>query len=566
MRRVRVSPAWLLVPALAFLVVLPPVFRGCSCGHDFDFHLVSWMEAAAQFRAGTIHLHWAFSPAWNAGEPRFVFYPPLSWVLGAVLGLVLPWGAVPLAFTWIAVTAAGAGMYRLSRQLAQEQTSLLAATVYMANPYMIFTAYERTAYGELLAAAWIPLLLEGVMRERVTVLRIAIPVALLWLTNAPAAVMGCYALALLAAIRLVVEWRDGRRPSSQASVAECRRSAIRTAADAIMGVALGIALAAFYIVPAAYERRWVQIAMATIAGMRPGDNFLFRRTGDGPHDAVLHTASAIAVLILAAAVAVFGVAYARVKDGPKRLVQLAGLAAAIGFMLLPVSAVVWRVAPEMAFLQFPWRLLAVLAAVVCAGTAIAIEGLRLRPPVPVTAAVALAAAMALPAAAVFWQSCDEEDTVAAQRAVFTSKTGVDATDEYTPAEADNDTLGHRDPPFWLAADSEAPAPAAGVTGPVPPHFTVEVPTDEDLVLNLRQYPAWQVRIDGLPTEERIARTDGLIAVPVHAGTVRVDVAYAGGWDERAGESISAGAILCCIARAAAGRRRRPGGGSRIIET
>ncbi len=101
---------------------------------------------------------------------------------------------------------------------------------------------------------------------------------------------------------------------------------------------------------------------------------------------------------------------------------------------------------------------------------------------------------------------------------------------------------------------------------MPPHFTVEVPTDEDLVLNLRQYPAWQVRIDGLPTEERIARTDGLIAVPVHAGTVRVDVAYAGGWDERAGESISAGAILCCIARAAAGRRRRPGGGSRIIET
>ena len=38
----------------------------------------------------------------------------------------------------------------------------------MANPYMLFTAYERTAYAELLAAAWIPLLLLAVLRERVT--------------------------------------------------------------------------------------------------------------------------------------------------------------------------------------------------------------------------------------------------------------------------------------------------------------------------------------------------------------------------------------------------------------
>ena len=129
------------------------------------------------------------------------------------MGMVLPWGVVPVVFTWVALTAAGLGMYRLGRLVAGEGAALLAALVYVANPYMLFTAYERTAYAELLAAAWIPLLLAAALRARVRVVEVAAAVALLWLTNAPAAVMGCYALALVGVVRVVaVLWarRDGR--------------------------------------------------------------------------------------------------------------------------------------------------------------------------------------------------------------------------------------------------------------------------------------------------------------------------------------------------------------------
>src|ERR1700678_2514877 len=79
----------LLVPLAAFLATLPLIVHGTSCGHDFDFHLLSWFEAATQFAHGNLHPHWAFTPAFNAGEPRFVFYPPISWYFGAVIGLVL---------------------------------------------------------------------------------------------------------------------------------------------------------------------------------------------------------------------------------------------------------------------------------------------------------------------------------------------------------------------------------------------------------------------------------------------------------------------------------------------
>ena len=95
-----------LLPLLAIIAVLPLLGGGVSCGHDFEFHLQSWLDAAQQFRQGDLNPHWAFSAAYNAGEPRFIFYPPLSWTLGALLSLVLPLSAVPIAFTFVAVALA----------------------------------------------------------------------------------------------------------------------------------------------------------------------------------------------------------------------------------------------------------------------------------------------------------------------------------------------------------------------------------------------------------------------------------------------------------------------------
>src|ERR1700733_4553385 len=166
---------YLLIPLAAFLAILPLLVKGCSCGHDFDFHLLSWMEAARQFTHGNPHPHWAYTPAWNAGEPRFVFYPPLSWTIGAILGLIFPWTVTPIVYTWLALTASGLALHRLARDFTTPPAALLAAVLYTVNPYMLFTAYERTAYAELLAAAWIPLLLHTILRERVTIPGTAIP-------------------------------------------------------------------------------------------------------------------------------------------------------------------------------------------------------------------------------------------------------------------------------------------------------------------------------------------------------------------------------------------------------
>src|SRR3984885_4905198 len=327
MQRARLP--YLLIPVAAFLAIIPLLTNGSSCGHDFDFHLLSWMEAARQFTHGNLHPHWAYTPAYNAGEPRFVFYPPLSWTLGAILGLIFPWPWTPILYTWLALTAAGLAAYYLARDFTTSTAALLAATLYTVNPYMLFTAYERTAYAELLAAAWIPLLLHAILRKQVTIPRIAIPIALLWLTNAPAAVMSCYALALLTLIRLAtnssnqflrVSSKDtsatnpdtpyldsemwisrvsATTPADTETTTSLSQTPIQIAINTAAGTVLGLCLAAFYILPAAYQRRYVQIAMAIIPNMRIQDNFLFHHTGDIPHDQVLHTASLIAILLIA---------------------------------------------------------------------------------------------------------------------------------------------------------------------------------------------------------------------------------------------------------------------------
>jgi hypothetical protein len=566
MPRSRPPLALFLIPAMALVAILPLILRGCSCGHDFDFHILSWFEAAAQFRAGNFHPQWAFSPAFNAGEPRFVFYPPLSWTIGAILGLAMqglamqglaiPWAVVPIVFTWIALTASGATMYRLARQFCGQTAALLSAAIYIANPYMLFTAYERTAYAELLAAAWLPLLVAAALRERVSILRIAIPVVLLWLTNAPAAVMGCYALAVIALVRLIQTWFAARRDSPIAAFKAYATLTLRFTA----GTALGLALAAFYILPAAYERRWVQIDMATISGMRIADNFLFHHTADPLHDAVLHTASVSAIIVLIAAAAALIAAFLRSRTRCSTLTRLTVLAFAIAFMLTPLSAPIWRIAPEMAFLQFPWRLLAVLAPAICLAVAIAIDRpASQNPSAPSMRSriaygwglslitCAIVAAITLPVVSIFRQPCDDEDTVAARLALFNSKSGTDPTDEYTPTDADNDSLAQTDPAFWLAEDPDSKPPASATPGPVPMHFAVLSPRDETLILNLRDYPAWQVKIDGVATHPEQKRADGLIALPVPSGTLHIDIAYVNGLDHTLGDDISLAALASTMA-------------------
>ncbi|HEY1743533.1 MAG TPA: hypothetical protein VGG18_10240 [Granulicella sp.] len=544
----------ILLPLTALLITLPLILHGCSCGHDFDFHLQSWLDAAQQLRHGTLYPHWAFSAAYHAGEPRFIFYPPLSWMLGALLTILFPFSAAPTIYTWIALTAAGFAMHHLARQYTTPNAAILAAALYMANPYMLFNAFERTAYAELLAAAWIPLLLLAALRERPTVRGIAIPVALLWLTNAPAAVMGCYMLALLAILRLIASLRASRQAIQSESLQPSHL--LRTL---VAGTALGLALPAFYLLPAAYERRYVQIAMAIIPNMRFEDNFLFAHTADSAHNAVLHTASLVAVVLLLLTASAVAALFFRTRS--KTAPILAALTLAIAFLLVPLSTPLWRHLPDLAFLQFPWRLLTILSAVLAFAIALLLpRGENLRSPLLIAAPVC-ALALSLLGISLYRQPCDDTDLPAATASLFNTHHGVTPTDEYTPNQADNDVLRSNDPGYWLTTDPTGFAPGTlpnlGDTDPsfaddldpeqtisaqAPQHLVLDLPQPETLILNLRDFPDWRLTRNGSELPPHLQRDDGLLAVALPAGASTLDIAWEYTLDQKLGLTITACAL------------------------
>ena len=130
------------------------------------------------------------------------------------------------------------------------------------------------------------------------------------------------------------------------------------------GMALGLGLAAFYIVPAAFEQRWVQIDRAIAPGMRVEDSFLFAHTANAFHDQVLRTASWILIGEFAVAAIAAYLAWRKRTGGGARIALTATLPLIL-LLQLPVSDAIWKHTPHLKFLQFPWRWLIALSVVTC---------------------------------------------------------------------------------------------------------------------------------------------------------------------------------------------------------
>ena len=587
--RAAVTTHWhrLAGPALilfaAAVATAPQLLRGNSCGHDFDFHLVCWLDAQSGWRQGIPYPHWAESANFGAGEPRFVFYPPLTWMLGAALGFVLPWQLVPVALTFLLLAGTGLAARALARLALPSGAATLAGCAALFSGYALFTAYERSAFAELAGGCWIPLVLLYILRDRNpsvpasacpawrraldgSTAPLALAVAGAWLSNPTVGVMACY---LLAAVALTLaflsfSWAPVLRASGAA--------------------ALGMGLVAAYLVPASSEQRWVDIHQVTEdPGQTLENNWLFAVHADpslGPHDAVLRQASVIAVVMIAVALGGLLVSWlrGRLRNQQRWWIPFALIAAAVLFLQFPASRPLWNLLPELRFLQFPWRWLLVLEAPMAVFLVSALDcSRRWRRVAVATACTMVFLAMTAFAGREFFQSCDEEDAVPGMLDTYRSGQGFIGTSEYEPIGADNSlvatglpaaclvsdpatVLGVR--PAGVEADDASPVWDAGqgsceaafAASPARAsnhgeHFGIVANTGHAsyLILRLRSYPAWRVRVNGRPVADLPRRDDGLMAVPVPQGSVNLAVDWTTTPDVVAGRWLSGLAFLLLAA-------------------
>jgi len=533
-------PDWLLpllcCCAASVLILIPFFMLGAASGHDFEFHVASWMDVAYQWKEGILYPRWAGWMNHGFGEPRYIFYPPLSWILGAALTLLLPGVAVPLLYIVLTQTLAGVSAHFLLRRLVSRRGALLGALFYTVNPNALLMIYLRSDFAEQLACALFPLLLlaaldvcdllENHRAPARSIAALAIVYAAVWLCNAPAGVISSYVMAL------IIGW------------AALTRRSWPIVLRGGFALALGFGLTAFYIVPAAYEQRWVNIGQALSSGLVPWQNFLFTAIDDVEHTWFNWIASFCAVCTIL----VFGLAALLSRkfstSGPAKqnrsaytVLLVTGTAAT--FLMLRSTLPLWNHLPKLRFVQFPWRLMSIVAVVAACFLAAVADKRR------GWTGTVLVLTLTVPLAwflvrNTWW----DEDEMPTMRDQIESGTGFDGTDEYDPRGDDHMDLKTDAPMIAILAGDSGELPATDSRVQVRKWTTqdkeirVQSPTPARVALRLLNYPAWKVTVNGTVVQPERMDDVNQMVVPVNSGDSEIRVRFARTIDRTAGDTIS----------------------------
>jgi hypothetical protein len=222
----------LAIALLAFLLTLPAMLSPLKLHDSFWIDWVWVDQFGDQLRQGTLYPRWLPASHDGLGSPVFYYYPPLSFYpAGLLAALGLTPGAAIVATFGLAFAGSGAAMFLWARGWTPHP--LAASLFFMAAPYHLADFYGRGALAETCAIALIPLLALGLKRiaEGKGPGLAAIFYAAMIATHLP--------LALLASLFLVAPY-----------ALVLTRGRPRALLAFIPALAIGVALSAFYLLPA----------------------------------------------------------------------------------------------------------------------------------------------------------------------------------------------------------------------------------------------------------------------------------------------------------------------------
>ncbi len=564
--RSTIQPRWSLwaLPVLFALaaaapLVIDPGFLNTRQAGDSPFLLFRLHQLSAALADGVFPVRWMPDAAFGLGYPFFHYYAALPYYLAALFhalgaSFVL---SLKLAVVAGAIVASG-GMFGWVRAITGRRSAgLLAAGAYTFAPYHLVNVYLRgDSLAEFWAMSWYPLILWALVRaaERPTRRRLAavgLSYGALVLTHNISALLfspfvALYALACVAGAphHVALPATDSRPARS-----------IRLRRAALLGVAgaLGLALAAWFWVPALADQDAVQLGDQTSGYFFYGGHFrgsdLVQDTLAFDYDVFSPQANpfsmglAQAIGIALGAVALIARMIRRrawLRDGA----ILAGLALST-WMITPGSEPVWANLPLLEYTQFPWRFLSVQAVFGAAATAalVDVDAIlrrlflhdRHNAHRSISLAVALLVAAALGVAGLWSLETDfirvTDQDVTPQRLMwyeaFSNNIGTTVRHEYLPAQTQprpytSDILLGREPRAkFLSGAGSARRIEAGAASQ---EWAITVTGESaQVALPLLYWPGWRAAIDGRAVELTALEGPGYVqlTVPQGAHTVRL---------------------------------------------
>ena len=346
----------LVLLAVAALLLAPSLVLGTLISHSSPQNLTWGSQFADQIRAGIIYPRWLPDSFDGLGGPAFYFYAPISFWVDAVLGVVT-FDAFSVSYrqslaSLLLLWASGLAMHAwLRAAAAAPRAAFYGALAYMAAPYHLLDHYYRGAFAEFAAYAVLPLVALGVHRvaesRRFGPVVLAGAYAALLMTHLPTALL--VSLTALPMYVLYRGWLLGAASRAAGFFVRCALSG-----------AIGLGLAATFLIPAITLQGWISSEKFWAPGYRIEDWFLltperwFHPTDMMEIIAWFAAAYAIAAVGVAAAIA-----QARVRQGWRSEAAFWALACVVclAFIagLLPWF---WQI-PFVAKVQFPWRLMIV---------------------------------------------------------------------------------------------------------------------------------------------------------------------------------------------------------------
>lgn len=348
-----------LIPFIALILItlltLLPFFNSKFFYTQDHIFIARLQQMSIALSSGQFPVRWA--PDLRFGEPLFNFYAPLPYYLGSVISLL------GLNFIWVAKVLfvlssilSALTMYLFCRKLFTKYASFVVVALYTLAPYRAVDLYVRGALSEAWAFVFFPLIFYAstILSQKVNlmgILLLAFSLAGLILTHNVMTLMFLPFLVLWW-IYIVLSEKN-----------------IRVILSFLTALIFSLGLSASFLLPALLERQFIQTQYLLVGYFDFRAHFVAYRQffstfwgyGSslwGPKDGLSFQIGPVhwAVFLLAV---IGGLIY---RKNRKFLLMLPLLG--IGFFVSIFlqhnkSAFLWEAIPLMAFIQFPWRFLAI---------------------------------------------------------------------------------------------------------------------------------------------------------------------------------------------------------------